>query len=633
MNIEEQKVKDCLKDYLISKGLRVDGENFSCPFHKDDNPSARYYCDTNTVYCFSCRKPYDIFDFIGNDYNLDNKQAYKKGFELYGDKKIFNSTYQPIKEKVDKPLIDYTDTFKEWNKALLENKQAIDYIKNRGIDLTLIDKFNLGYDKKYNTIVFPKDKYTYISRSIIGKTHFKQGERTFFNQSALFNNESYCIITEGEFDCLSFESMGCNAISLGGITSINNLAKLNLPQNKTYILALDNDEKGIKATNELKNLLSQQNLMVVAMEYNVPYKDPNEYLTSEYERFKGVCESIKNGDLKDNSEKKEKTKLIISNTLERMNEFDDYVEKTKTLTPFPTGFESLDKILDGGIKEGLTTIIAIPGIGKTTFSMQIADNVAKQGRDVLIFALEMSRNELIAKSLSRISYEKGTSRHRLFQTSNTFLFGYMQKDLSEDVREFMNECKQEYMSYAEHLFIDESEAERTIKSIGEIIDNHIKATNSTPLVIIDYAQIIAPSKDNLTDKKNMDEIVLELKRLTRRLHIPIIAISSINRASYDEVLSLSSAKESGGIEFTSTVLLGLQYKPTKKKDGKYIVDNEEQGKKAIKEIDLKVIKNRFGESYKTINLNFYPDICYFKETNSENESENLRTSRRNNLSF
>ena len=54
-----------------------------------------------------------------------------------------------------------------------------------------------------------------------------------------------------------------------------------------------------------------------------------------------------------------------------MSEFDEYVEKTKSLVPFSTGFKSLDDILDGGIKEGLTTIIAIPGIGKKTFTLQI----------------------------------------------------------------------------------------------------------------------------------------------------------------------------------------------------------------------------------------------------------------------
>ena len=314
-------------------------------------------------------------------------------------------------------------------------------------------------------------------------------------------------------------------------------------------------------------------------------------------------------------------KLKIQSNLDKMSDFDNYIESTKNIVPFATGFPQLDEILDGGIKEGLTTVIAIPGIGKTTFCMQIADNVAQQGRDVLVFALEMSRNELIAKSLSRISYLK-QERRIMPQTSNTFMLGFLQKNLSVDELDFMRQCKEDYKKFAEHIFIDESESERTISVISQMIANHIKETGNTPLVIIDYAQIIAPTKANMTDKQKMDEIVLELKRITRRLSVPIIAISSINRASYDEVLGLQSAKDSGGIEFTSTVLIGLQCKARQKgKDGKYTVDIETEGSRNTRDIELKIIKNRFGKSFCTIPLKFYPECGYFEERDS---SENIR---------
>ena len=614
MDLEEKQVKDCLKDYLISKGIDI-RKNFKCPFHSDNNPSAKYYEDSNTIYCYTCGKHFDIFNLIGLDYNLDNKEAYKKGFELFGNNKLKNNNFSEknVKEKVKK---DFSADYKEWHKVLLDSECALNYLSSRGINKDIMERFNLGFNKEFESIILPKDNYSYNSRTIKEKHYFKQGNSTIYNQSALYNNKTYCIITESEFDCLSFESLGCNAIGLGGATLINKLFETNqLPNDKIYLLALDNDEKGIEATEELKHLLQERNLRYLALDYGNTYKDPNEALTSDFEGFNKVCERVKNEFWKEES----KQQYLLNNALNKMNEFDEYVEKTKSLVPFPTGFKSLDDILDGGIKEGLTTIIAIPGIGKTTFTLQIADNVAKQGRDVLIFALEMSRNELIAKSLSRISYEKQTRRGGMFQTSNTFLFGYMQKDLSPQVLDYMQECKEEYKKYAEHLFIDESEAERNIKSIGEIIENHIRITNNTPLVIIDYAQIIAPTKDNMTDKKNMDEIILELKRLTRRLHLPIIAISSINRASYDEVLGLSSAKESGGIEFTSTVLLGLQYKATKNKDNKMVVNIEEEGKKDTRDIELKIIKNRFGKSFKTIDLTFFPELCYFKEKESLRE--------------
>ena len=66
-----------------------------------------------------------------------------------------------------------------------------------------------------------------------------------------------------------------------------------------------------------------------------------------------------------------------------------------------TGFNNLDKVLDGGLSNSLYVIGAISSLGKTTFVIQIADYVASQGQDVLFFSLEMSIYELIAKSISR----------------------------------------------------------------------------------------------------------------------------------------------------------------------------------------------------------------------------------------
>ena len=77
MDIEEQQVKDCLKDYLLA---RVDNlKRFKCfnPEHRDSNPSATYYENSNLVYCYGCAKHYDIFNLIAFEYGLDKKEAYK----------------------------------------------------------------------------------------------------------------------------------------------------------------------------------------------------------------------------------------------------------------------------------------------------------------------------------------------------------------------------------------------------------------------------------------------------------------------------------------------------------------------------------------------------------------------------
>ena len=91
----------------------------------------------------------------------------------------------------------------------------------------------------------------------------------------------------------------------------------------------------------------------------------------------------------------------------------------------------------------------------------------------------------------------------------------------------------------------------------------------------------------------MDKTVLELKRISRDFKIPVLAISSLNRSSYDKSIGMTGFKESGGIEYSADVLFGLQLKG---------VD--------IKK--LKILKNRNGKTGGSLFFNYYPEFNYFK---------------------
>ena len=78
--------------------------------------------------------------------------------------------------------------------------------------------------------------------------------------------------------------------------------------------------------------------------------------------------------------------------------------------------------------------------------------------------------------------------------------------------------------------------------------------------MVDYLQIISPCDPRATDKQNVDRTVVELKRLSRDLKSPVLAISSFNRDAYNKQASMASAKESGAIEYGCDVLLALQPK-------------------------------------------------------------------------
>ncbi|MCL2355466.1 MAG: DnaB helicase C-terminal domain-containing protein, partial [Oscillospiraceae bacterium] len=95
-----------------------------------------------------------------------------------------------------------------------------------------------------------------------------------------------------------------------------------------------------------------------------------------------------------------KRRSYSSHFPEKMDDFNalDFLG-TVEAPAIPTGFKNLDDALDGGLREGLYVLGAVPSLGKTTFALQIADYIAKQGRDVLIYSLEMTKIRLTARSI------------------------------------------------------------------------------------------------------------------------------------------------------------------------------------------------------------------------------------------
>lgn len=239
------------------------------------------------------------------------------------------------------------------------------------------------------------------------------------------------------------------------------------------------------------------------------------------------------------------------------------------LPMWATGFDKLDDKLDGGFLGGnLILLGAISSLGKTTFALQIAENIAAQGKDVLIFSLEMSKNELNAKSISRNTYRltdnekdyeaKRRQKYRL--TMSDILRGRVGY-LGDEKRALFEEALSETKRLNDHIYILRDN-KVTVDNIGELIRTHTEARPaSQPFVIIDYLQILKPSENSRSSDKRLltDEDVNNLKDLAVKLDIPIMVISSFNRSSYLEPVSMSSFKESGNIEYSSDTLIGLQY--------------------------------------------------------------------------
>ena len=281
---------------------------------------------------------------------------------------------------------------------------------------------------------------------------------------------------------------------------------------------------------------------------------------------------------------------------------------------FPTGFPKLDELLDGGLYEGLYIIGAVSSLGKTTLLLQIADQVAQSGTDVLIFSLEMARSELMAKSISRetlLDVLRNNGNIADAKTARGITTGKRWAGYSEQVKNTIYRAINAYSNYANHLYIIEGIGNVGTATIRKKIEQHINLTGHRPLVIIDYLQIVAPGQGDrgASDKQITDRNVMELKRISRDFKIPVFGVSSFNRDNYEMPVSMRAFKESGAVEYSSDVLLGLQFKGV----GKDGFDIDKAKSKNPREIELKILKQRNGETGKTVNFEYYALFNYFKE--------------------
>ena len=255
---------------------------------------------------------------------------------------------------------------------------------------------------------------------------------------------------------------------------------------------------------------------------------------------------------------------------------------------------------------------AISSLGKTTFVTQIADQIAAQGTDVLIFSIEMSRWEIISKSLSRhtvIESIASNSDIRNAKTARGITEGSRYSSYSNPEIDLINKAGENYSQYCKNIYIVEGTGPIGVELIRKTVENHLKYTGKVPVVIIDYLQILYPVNERLTEKQNTDRSVIELKRISRDFKTPVIAISSFNRENYKSVVSMQSFKESGAIEYSSDVLIGLQLKGT----GPANFDVNEAKSRNPREIELVVLKNRNGRTGIKMEFDYYAMYNYFKE--------------------
>lgn len=644
-------IKDSYTEsYLHQKGIPTN-KNIRClsATHEDRNASMRYSEKTKRLQCFGCETKMDIFDLIGMDYGLrDFNEQLKKACDMYGVEIVKDSTgdykpkkKEPVSEPEPEPTTDkYTQYYTECNRRLQEAYNDGFYMARRGISLETLNRFNVGFDPEYRrydgakpvqAVIMPNSNGYFTPRAIDPapdelKNPYRKGDkRGLFNAEALEDTERPCIVCEGEVDALSLHEAGGNVTGLGGTSGVNLLlsALRNRKSETMLVLALDNDKAGKEATERIekgiRTLLEDRQVKPEHVQYIVlnPYhneKDGNDSLLVNRRLFQKDI-----GEIMQNPKKWGYINTRCASSY--INEFWNVVASKANTPPVSTGFYGIDEALGGGgLYEGLYCIGAVSSLGKTTLCQQIADNIAmgKSGYDVIYVSLEMSRLELMAKTISRLTYintvingECGADE-RNAKTTRGILDGSRYRKYSEQEKALISLSVRDYAeSVAGRMFIEEGMGNIGTKEIREIVKNHEDATGNKAVLFIDYLQLIAPADPRASDKQNMDKSIMELKRISRDFKIPVVVISSFNRANYasEEGVSELAFKESGAIEYSVDTLIGLEFT-----NAKSMKEVREAKARNPREVDFVILKNRnAGIPANPIPLNYNPLFNYFEE--------------------
>lgn len=532
------------------------------------------------------------------------------------------------------PPANYKDYYLQCAKNLAESKAAQDYLQRRGISMETAQRYCLGFDPAWVSptvirnqqakgsewtpepkpcIIIPSGFGHYVSRDIRPKEQLteqqrkyqkmNEGEPGIFGAYRAFNSGAEQIfVTEGAIDALSIIEAGQVAI---GLNSTSNAKKLlaqleQEPTTATMIICLDNDESGRKTARELKDGLQRLNISCISADVNGSSKDPNEALTADRAAFeKAVAMAV------------QQTAARPDNTVTYLDELmAGEIDRFKQAGERKTGFSNIDAKITGAYP-GLYVLAAASSLGKTTLALQMADNFAVNGNDVLYFSMEQSRLEMVSKSLARL-----TALADIKNAVNALAIrnGYLPSQVTNAIAQYKQIT-------GGRVSIIEGNFNCDIGYIADYVRQYIKRTDSKPIIFIDYLQILQPAADGRSSRSKKDEIdlaVTELKRLSRELDLTIVVISSLNRANYMTPFAFESLKESGGIEYTADVVWGLQLQCLDEdlfdKEGsikakrKRINEAKEESPRKIKFVCL---KNRYGISHYECNFVYYPEHDLF----------------------
>lgn len=242
-------------------------------------------------------------------------------------------------------------------------------------------------------------------------------------------------------------------------------------------------------------------------------------------------------------------------------------DKKEAITGVPTGYIDLDHMTAGFQPGDLIIIAARPSMGKTTLALNIASHASAESREKVasvIFSLEMGKEQLVMRFLSSLArVDAGRMRTGHFLDSD---WQRLQEAASK--------------LHKADIFIDDSPAISVLELRSKA--RRLKSEHNIGLIIVDYLQLMRGGANPESRQQEISEISRSLKALAKELHVPVVALSQLNRSlenRSDKRPMMSDLRESGAIEQDADVIMfvyreAVYCEHCRKKDGSCTANHE-----------------------------------------------------------
>ncbi|QJC37536.1 replicative DNA helicase [Enterobacteriaceae endosymbiont of Donacia thalassina] len=288
---------------------------------------------------------------------------------------------------------------------------------------------------------------------------------------------------------------------------------------------------------------------------------------------------------------------ILEMTISKIESF--YNSPKNGITGIDTGYHELNKKTAGLQNSDLIIIAARPAMGKTTLAMNICEHTAiSQDKPVLIFSLEMPCEQIMIRmlaSLSRVNQSKIRT-------------GQLNDDDWKKISKTMG-----ILLKKKNIYIDDS-SELTPTEIRLRARRIFREHNGLSLIMVDYLQLMRVPSLSFNRTLEISEISRSLKSLAKELHVPVVALSQLNRSleqRSDKRPMNSDLRESGSIEQDADLIMFIY------RDEVY---NESTNSHGIAEI---IIGKQRNGPIGTIKLIFNNQITRFDNYSNYYNNENI----------